>query len=124
HTMPKRSVIIGEAVSEENDDEQEHVEGFSLDFPDPDDTNADEETELISNTEMNEATSDGTDGRYEMCNNDDPDQHDSIDTAESAADNYTVNHTFPEAGTYSIQVHVEDGDDLHEHETYEVEVGE
>src|SRR5690625_3147366 len=32
HTMPKRTVIVGDAVSEENDDEPEHVEGFSIDL--------------------------------------------------------------------------------------------
>lgn|SRR5690625_48561 len=124
HTMPKRTVIVGDAVSEENDDESEHVEGFSMDFTDPDDPNADEETELMVQIEMDEAPLDGADVRYEIWNNDDPDHHDWIDTEESEPGNYTVNHTFPEAGTYSIQVHVEDDNDLHEHETYEVEVGE
>src|SRR5699024_8670669 len=59
HTMPKRTVIIGDAVSEENDDESEHVEGFSMDFTDPDDPNADEETELMVQIEMDEAPLDG-----------------------------------------------------------------
>lgn len=124
HTMPKRTVLVGDAVSEENDNAQEeHVEGFEMHFMEPDNVTVDEETELMVHLQMDEKPFEKADVRYEIWMNG-SDNRDWVDADEPVAGEYVADYDFSDVGTYSIQVHVEDDDDLHEHETYEVEVNE
>lgn len=131
HTMPKKSVTVGEGASadQENADEDAeengfHTDGFGMHFVQPDEVNPDVDTELIVYLQMDEEEFEGADVRYEIWNYDVSDQHDWIDAEESESGEYIATHEFPETGTYYIQIHVEDDDGLHEHEEHEVIINE
>ena len=126
HTMPKREVIVGEGGDYEDDHDEHgfHTEGFDMHFMDPEDATVDENIELVTHITLNEADLEDLQVRYEIWNDEISENHDWVDAEEDASGEYSASHTFTEPGTYSIQVHVEDEDDLHEHATYEVEVKE
>ncbi|MCS0542780.1 FixH family protein, partial [Aeromonas veronii] len=50
------------------------------------------------------------------------DKHDWVDTKETNSGEYTSSYSFTEGGTYTIIIHVENDNGLHEHEEYMVEV--
>ena len=60
--------------------------------------------------------------RYEIWNFDVSERHDLEDAEEGAPGEYSSSFVFAEKGTYTVQIHVEDDEGLHEHEDYEVEV--
>ncbi|WP_449355506.1 FixH family protein [Virgibacillus natechei] len=133
HTMPKKAVTVGEGTSDEQKTENENEdkedgqgqeEGFSMDFTEINEANVADQTELTTQLQMDGENFEDADVRYEIWNDDVSDQHDWIDAEESALGEYTATHDFPEAGTYHIQIHVEDDDGLHEHEEHEVVVNE
>jgi len=127
HTMPKKEVTVGEggeygeAVNGENEFD---TDGFSMHFMEPEDVTAGDETELMTHIEIDKEALEDADVRYEIWNYDEDNKHDWIDADETASGEYTGTHTFEEAGTYSIEIHVEDDDDLHEHTEVKVEVSE
>lgn len=45
-----------------------------------------------------------------------------IDASETKAGEYTGAHTFDEAGAYTINIHVKDDENLHEHQDFTFEV--
>lgn len=131
HTMPKKSVTVGEGASaeqetenEDTEDEQAQEEGFAMDFSEIDEANVQDQTELTVQLNMDGENFEGAAVRYEIWNDEISDQHEWIDAEESASGEYTATHDFPEAGTYNVQIHVEDDDGLHEHEEHEVVVNE
>lgn len=126
HTMPKRTVIVGDAepLHEDTDADHESVDGFSMHFMNPEEAKATEETELMVHLEMDEQPFENGEVRYEIWNDDISENHEWLDVEESVPGEYIASHIFEEAGTYKIQVHVEDDDDLHEHEEYDIEVTE
>jgi|SRR5690625_2298049 len=123
HTMPKKAIAVGDAEIDENAEEQEHyhAEGFDMHFTEPENVQAGEETDLVTNLEMDDAPFEEADVRYEIWS-DNSDKHEWVDAEESDDGEYTAAHTFADAGTYYIQIHVEDDDGLHEHEEHEIEV--
>lgn len=121
HTMPKKNIAIGDATADENADEHEHVEGFEMDFNELKTIQTDSEIDLTTYLEMNEAPFKNADVRYEIWS-DNSDKHEWVDAEESDDGEYIAAHTFADAGTYHIQIHVEDDDGLHEHEEHEVKV--
>ncbi|MDS9473054.1 hypothetical protein [Sporosarcina pasteurii] len=60
--------------------------------------------------------------RYEIWYEDNSDEHDWVDAKEEKAGEYTALYTFEEAEQYTIIIHVEDEEDLHEHEEHIVDV--
>ncbi|WP_235791700.1 FixH family protein [Virgibacillus salidurans] len=131
HTMPKKSVTVGEganadqeAENEDTEDGQAQEEGFAMDFSEIDEANVQDQTELMVQLNMDGENFEGANVRYEIWNYDVSDQHEWIDAEESASGEYTAIHDFPETGTYNIQIHVENDDGLHEHEEHEVVVNE
>lgn len=125
HTMPKRSVTVGEGTPYEGDhDDHESAEGFNIHFMDPQDVVIDEDTELIVHLLLDDEAFTDAHVRYEIWNDDISDKHDWVDAEETTDGEYTATHTFAEPGTYTIQIHVEDDDDLHEHEDHEIVVSE
>lgn len=123
HTMPKQSVTVGEGAPEGHEHEgADHVEGFSMHFMKPEDVKNSKEEELVVHVEYEDEALEGAKVRYEIWNYDVSDDHDWIDAKESEAGEYVANYTFEQSGMYTIQIHVEDDEDLHEHEEYEIEV--
>lgn len=126
HTMPKRTITVGDPNIETTDNEDnsnhETSDGFGMHFMEPEDAQATEETELMVHLNIGDEDLKDTDVRYEIWNDDISEKHDWIDAEESTPGEYISTHTFEEAGTYTIQIHVEDDKDLHEHEEHEIEV--
>lgn len=123
HTMPLRTVIVGDAESDDSH-EHEHVEGFGMHFMDVEDAKSGEEVEMMVHLHMEDDPFEDADVRFEIWNKDTSDSKDWVDAEETTAGEYVVNYTFEEAGTYTIQIHVEDDDGLHEHEEHDVKVSE
>lgn len=98
-----------------------HTEGFDMDFTELENATVGEETKLEVNITLDEAGLEGAKVRYEIWKEDNTDW---VDASEANTGNYAADYTFKEAGTYIIQVHVEDDHDLHEHMEYEVIVKE
>lgn len=126
HTMPKKEIIVGEGGDYDHEEHDHahgfHTEGFDLHFMEPENIVASEETELMTHITLNEDGLTDANVRYEIWENDDKDNTTWVDAEEKNAGEYVANHSFEAAGTYHIQIHVEDDEDLHEHMEYEVEV--
>ncbi|MBS4205998.1 FixH family protein [Lederbergia citrea] len=133
HTMPKKSVTVGEGASDDHDHgdhehgdhdhgEHSHTEGFSMHFVEPEGVEKGQETKLVVHLQLEDHPMENARVRYEIWNDDISDKHEWVDAEESVAGEYSANFTFEEAGTYSIQIHVQNDEGLHEHEEHEIEV--
>lgn len=123
HTMPKRMIAVGDAeIPDEDGDDHAHVEGFDMHFMKPENADVDKDIELMVHLEMNDEPFENAEVRYEIKQNDEA--IDWIDAEETTAGEYISTHTFTEAGTYTVQIHVEDDEGLHEHEEHEFEISE
>lgn len=99
-----------------------HTEGFDMEFTELNDVKAGEENKLEVKITLDDADLEGARVRYEIWKEDDKDNTDWVDAEEVSAGNYAADYAFEEAATYTVRVHVEGEDDLHEHVEYEVEV--
>lgn len=124
HTMPKKTVTVGDGGNYEEEEEHHHyeTEGFSMHFMDLDAIKADTKEELIVQLELEGEPFEDANVRYEIWREGNPDKHEWVDAEELTAGEYSASHTFLEKDTYTIVIHVEDDDELHEHEEHEVEV--
>lgn len=125
HTMPKRTIAVGDVEANEHHDhgDHAHVDGFNMHFMEPDNPAVDSDTDLIVHLQMDGEPFENAEVRYEIWN-DGSDQHEWIDADESVPGEYVASHTFSEVGTYTVQIHVEDDDGLHEHEEHQFEINE
>lgn len=125
HTMPKREVTVGEGGHYEAvEDDHFHTEGFDMSFNELRNISANDHVELTVNLELNDTALTDAKVRYEIWEEENPDEREWIDAKEHDAGSYTAQYAFLDKGIYSIQVHVEDDGDLHEHKIYSVEVTE
>ncbi|WP_337969808.1 FixH family protein [Virgibacillus salexigens] len=131
HTMPKKSITIGEVNKQEAADEHHsaehehgaHTEGFHMHFNQPKDVMVDQETAMTVHLQMNDKPLEQATVRYEVWKEGE-EKHHWVDTEETNAGEYTGKHSFSEKGTNYVIVHVENDDGLHEHEEHVVEVTE
>ena len=127
HTMPTKEVTVGNGGHYEEATEEEHkhenADGFSMHFTKPENLKSGELTEFDVHLQIDGQPLEKARVRYEIWNEANPDKHDWVDVEESVAGEYAASYAFAEAGTYKIQIHVEDDKELHEHEEYEIEVG-
>ena len=122
HVMPKKEVVIGEGGEyEEAEDHGYHTEGFHMEFMEPMDVTKDEEATLEVQISLHDEPLENAKVRYEIWNDDESEQ-DWVDTEEQENGTYVGTYEFPTQEKYNIQVHVEDDADLHEHQTYEINV--
>ncbi|WP_369693668.1 FixH family protein [Lentibacillus sp. CBA3610] len=132
HTMPKKSITIGDGGSQEseNGDESQdasghehgdHADGFSMDFAQSENVSSGKETDLTVQLQMDNEPLEEANVQYEITN-DDLDIHEWAETDETEAGEYTGSYSFEEAGTYNMTIHVKNDDGLHEHEEHEIEV--
>lgn len=126
HTMPKKQINIGDVEEKEDEHAHEeghfHTEGFDMHFMEPENVTKDESTELDTHITLEDEALENLQVRYEIWPAEDEEAIEWADAEEENAGEYSGTYSFPETGTYNIQIHVEDDDDLHEHQTYEVEV--
>lgn len=125
HTMPKKTIQVGDAEADLNDDEEEneHIDGFAMDFAEPEEITVEDETDLTVDVQLDESPLEDGNVRFEIWQEED-EEHAWLDASESGSGEYTASYAFPEQGTYSLQIHVKDSEDLHEHETVEVKATE
>ncbi|KAB7704203.1 hypothetical protein F9802_18580 [Bacillus aerolatus] len=133
HTMPKKSVTVGAGAAQKETEHEhgeehhdhghgEHAQGFGMHFVKPDNAKAGTDTTMTVQLQMDEAPLEKAQVRYEIWNDDISDKHEWIDAEESSPGEYTAAYTFTEAGTFNVQIHVENKDGLHEHEEHQIEV--
>ena len=123
HTMPKKTVTVGDGGNYEEEEEHHHeTEGFSMHFMDLDAIEAGTAEELVVRLELGDEPFEDGNVRYEIWREGNPDKHEWVDAEELTAGEYSSSYTFPEKDKYTIVIHVEDDDELHEHEEHEVEV--
>ncbi|WP_026907373.1 FixH family protein [Paucisalibacillus globulus] len=133
HTMPKKSITVGEGVStdhgdghDNDEDSHEHgghdlAEGFSMHFVKPEDVKVNQEIELMVHLQLDNEPLEQARVRYEIYQ-EGSEKHDWIDVEESVAGEYTNSHSFIEEGMYTIVIHVENDEGLHEHTEHQMEV--
>ena len=129
HVMPKAVVTVGEGAVENAEADEEHTDhgttdGFSMHFVQPENVKINGETELMVHLQMDGHPFEKARVRYEIWTDSTPDDHKWIDTEELVPGEYTAKHTFMSAESFHVQIHVEDKEGLHEHEEYEIVVGE
>lgn len=124
HTMPKRLIAVGDAeVTEEDHDDHAHIEGFEMHFDELTDVTVNEDVELTVHLSLHDEALEEADVRYEIWLTDSDDEnHEWVDAEEVSPGEYVAEHTFTEEKSYEVQIHVEDDEDLHEHETYTIDV--
>src|SRR5699024_1929436 len=114
--MPKKEITVSESneYDETNNEEDEcDTEDLSMHFMEPEECKALEETERMTHIEIDKEAPKDAVVRYEIWNYDEDNKHDWVDADETESGESTSPHTFEAAGTYSIEIHVEDDDDLH-----------
>ncbi|WP_099157851.1 FixH family protein [Virgibacillus ndiopensis] len=132
HTMPKKSITVGNGTTVKSGEEQQdeatshehghHAEGFGMHFMKPENVKANQETDLTVHLQIDDTPLEKVNVRYEVWNVESPDNHKWIETKESNPGEYNAAHTFEEAGSYMIVIHVENEEGLHEHEEHQLEV--
>ncbi|WP_085992670.1 FixH family protein [Oceanobacillus senegalensis] len=136
HTMPKKAIAVGdvEQTGEEDGHKEEsgepvadhehgeHHDGVAIQFIEPDNTKVDEPLDLTVHLEINGEPLTNANVRYEIVHDEQSDNVAWVDTEESDLGEYYSQHSFKEAGTYTITIHVENDEGLHEHKEYPIEV--
>lgn len=134
HTMPTKQVKVGDGGQYEETDSEDHkhgqehdhhhghTEGFVMHFDQPESYKAGEEVELVTHVEVKGSALEKGRIRYEIWATNDESKKDWLEAEESVPGEYKAVHTFKEAGSYEIQIHVENDDELHEHEQFTIEV--
>ncbi|MFD2044807.1 FixH family protein [Ornithinibacillus salinisoli] len=145
HTMPTQEVTVGEGghnsdAEEGNSDHESHEEdtdshdededhhhhhgnGFEMNFSNLEDVSMNEEISLNVLLEMDNDALTDAEVQYEIWNDDlDNSKHEWVEAEETNPGEYVAEHTFEHKGLYTIQIHVQNEEGLHEHEQHEVEV--
>lgn len=120
HTMPLKSITVGDAEDHDHD-EHAHYDGFHLHFMDPESVVAGEEVDLIVHLQMDGEALEDASVNFEIVSESDT-SPETVDAEATAAGEYAASYTFAETGTYTINIHVQDDEDLHEQEEYTIEV--
>lgn len=125
HTMPIAIVTVGDGGNyEEGQEHADYEDGFSMHFMKPEEVKINAENELMVHLELEGKVFEKANVRYEIWNADGEGKHDWIDVEQPKTGEYTANYTFEKVGKFNIQVHVQDDNDLHEHEIHEIDVSE
>lgn len=121
HTMPLTEVVVGEGghYDEQAGEDHNHAEGFFMHFTAPEDLTAEQEESLVVHIQMDDKPLENLRVRYEIWS-DLSEKHEWVDAVESNSGEYSADYTFNEASTYHVQIHVQDNNELHEHETFEL----
>ncbi|QUW22842.1 FixH family protein [Sporosarcina sp. Marseille-Q4063] len=125
HTMPLKEVVVGDGGNYDEQAEPDHhyhTEGFSMEFTTPEEVAANSDEKLVVQIKLDNEPYENLRVRYEIWS-DLSEKHEWVkDVKEIQAGEYVADHIFKEAGTYHVQIHVEDDKDLHEHVEHEIVV--
>ncbi|PFA62555.1 hypothetical protein CN378_20210 [Bacillus sp. AFS015802] len=127
HTMPKTEIAIGEVEAGEHgkagDDHHhgDHESTVSIHLMKPDSITAGEEADMMVHVENEESALEDAKVRLEIYQ-DGQEKHEWVDLTPAEAGKYSGAYTFPEKGSYNVQVHVTKGEEIHEHTMETVEV--
>ncbi|OXS57029.1 YtkA-like protein [Bacillus sp. V-88] len=127
HTMPKTEIAIGDVEEGEHEEagedhhHGEHESTVSIHLMKPDSIKAGEESEMMVHVENEETALEDARVRFEIYQ-DGQEKHEWVDLAPGEAGKYSGSYTFPEKGSYNVQVHVTKGEEIHEHTMETVDV--
>ncbi|MGD6957773.1 FixH family protein [Rossellomorea aquimaris] len=127
HTMPKAEIAIGEVEVEEHGEESgddhhgHHESSVSIHLMEPDVIKMNEEAEMNVHVEKEEKALEQAEVRLEIYK-EGQEKHEWVDLTAGEAGKYNGSYTFPDKGTYNVQVHVTKGEEIHEHTMQTVEV--
>ncbi|WP_188048426.1 FixH family protein [Bacillus sp. CH30_1T] len=127
HTMPKAEIAIGEVEVEEHGEESgddhhgHHESSVSIHLMEPDVIKMNEEAEMNVHVENEEKALEQAEVRLEIYK-EGQEKHEWVDLTAGEAGKYNGSYTFPDKGTYNVQVHVTKGEEIHEHTMQTVEV--
>lgn len=127
HTMPKSEIEIGEVEAGEHGEESEdghhdhHESTVSIHLNKPDTITMNQEAEMDVHVENEEKALEKAEVRLEIYK-EGQEKHEWVDLTAGEAGKYNGSYTFPDKGTYNVQVHVTKGEDIHEHTMQTVEV--
>jgi hypothetical protein len=124
HTMPKAEITIGEVEVEEHGEESgddHHESSVSIHLMEPDVIKMNEEAEMNVHVENEEKALEQAEVRLEIYK-EGQEKHEWVDLTAGEAGKYNGSYTFPDKGTYNVQVHVTKGEEIHEHTMQTVEV--
>ncbi|MGF2614319.1 FixH family protein [Rossellomorea aquimaris] len=118
HTMPKLELTIGDVETEHaheegHEDSHSHGDEVSGHIMMADTVKAGEEVELTGHAMNGDDPLSEADVRFEIWKEGE-EKHDFIDASEESEGEYKSSHTFTEAGTFHVKLHIEKGD-LHTH---------
>lgn len=124
HTMPQTNVKVGEGVThEEGGHHHDSPEGFSMHFVNPTDVKGGSDTTLMVHLKNGNDPLEKAKVRFEIWSDKSQDKHEWSDAKETTPGEYTGSFKFADEGIYTVNVHVENDEGLHEHEEHQVEVG-
>ncbi|PFG07140.1 FixH family protein [Bacillus sp. es.034] len=127
HTMPKKEIAIGEVEAGEHEEAGEdhhhgdHESTISIHLMKPDGITAGEESEMMVHVENKDAALEDAKVRFEIYQ-DGQEKHEWVDLTQGENGEYKGSYTFPERGSYNVQVHVTKGEEIHEHTMETVDV--
>ena len=127
HTMPKTEIAIGEVEAGEHEEagddhhHGDHESKVSIHLMKPDSITAGEEAKMMVHVENEEAPLEDAKVRFEIYQ-EGQEKHEWVDLTPGEAGKYSGSYTFPEKGSYNVQVHVTKGEEIHEHTMETVEV--
>lgn len=130
HTMPKKTITIGNGEEVEHNheeaEEQDHSHGhahgavgMALDTA-PKQVKANEDTMIAVSLTYDEKPLEAARTRLEIKSP--KNEVNWLNLQEEDAGNYSSTYQFSEAGVYTIVIHVENDDGIHEHESVEMKV--
>ncbi|WP_053366454.1 FixH family protein [Bacillus sp. FJAT-27245] len=131
HNMPKKEFVVGNPSEESADGHDHHESGdghgsaeghdhghghgsVAIDFP-VTSAAAGEETLLKADIQHEDKPLTGARVTFEVWK-EGVKKHEFLPAKETAGGSYELKHAFPSAGDWTVNVHVEKGDDLHEHQ--------
>lgn len=116
HTMPKNEIIVGseDEAAASHEHAHEHESAVSIHMMKPEEMNANEENSLMVHLQKDDAALTGADVRFEIAKVDE-EKAEWVDAEEMKDGEYEGKTTFKEAGDYTVTIHVENDEGLHEH---------
>ncbi len=121
HNMPKETITVGDGETH-NDHETEGEDGVSMHWMEPKDVKTGENTELMVHVQDGDDPLEKAKVTFEIKNIEKEDEEDSVEAEETKPGEYVSSYEFTEAGTYELEIHVENDDDVEEKETHKLEV--
>ncbi|WP_335870120.1 FixH family protein [Bacillus sp. 2205SS5-2] len=121
HTMPKSEILIGDGEMDNNGDHQEHLDS-SIHFMKPENPVAGEETMLMAHVEVDGQPLSDAEVRFEI--KVDGAKAEWVETISEVEGEYKAIYAFSQKGHYTVVVHAEKGEEIHDHVEEMVMVGE